>query len=96
MARLHEKGGKHTPSTYLCLFGFGSVRQLYMSLSTREAEIQMRVTPDLHLEIDQLAIACGYSRSKTMRKLIEGALRRIQGGTPDELRLALNRWSKLS
>ena len=62
-------------------------------MSLREAEVALRITPDLHLKLNQLTIACGYSRFKTIRKLIKGALRRIQGETPDKLRLALNRWS---
>jgi predicted DNA-binding protein len=78
-------------------FGLGrNVLPLLVRLAETDLIATFRCTLDLQLRIDQLHHATGYSRSKVIRKLIDGGLRALeQQDTVNGIVTALNRLSKM-
>jgi hypothetical protein len=56
----------------------------------------LRLPGDVILAIEQMAAITGWSKSLIVRKMLDGAMRRIQKEIDEhgDVRLALNRWSK--
>ena len=56
----------------------------------------LRLPLTLLIQVEQLAATTGYSKSLVMRKLIEGAMRRMlaDAETTHDVVIALNRWSR--
>jgi predicted DNA-binding protein len=69
-----------------------------MRLAFGEHVATFRCPPGLQLQLEQLADATGYSKSNIIRKLLQGALLRLeaQAESSHDLVLALNRFSRIN
>ena len=57
--------------------------------------VYVRLPPGVQLRLEQLAAETGYTRSRVFRQLLDGALERLDlGESPQDTRVALNRWSR--
>ena len=67
-----------------------------MRLIAEGYPVYVRMPAELELRLEQVATEAGYSRSLLFRKLLDGALNRLDlGENRRDLVLALNRWSKI-
>ena len=58
--------------------------------------IYVRLPLDVQLRLEQLAAEAGYTRSLVFRKLLDGALKRLDlGESRRDLVIALNQWSRV-
>jgi predicted DNA-binding protein len=67
-----------------------------MRLTIDDRVATFRCTPELELRLNRLAAATGYTRSRVIRKMVDGALQRIEedAETTRDLIIALNRFSR--
>jgi predicted DNA-binding protein len=69
---------------------------LNVRLTLEERVATFRCSSELELRLNQLADATGYSRSKVIRKLVEGGMRMLEEQqSVHDMVIALNRLSKV-